>query len=346
MTDRFDQGFEQLSVLSYPVQLIELDEGVLLRRADIRLFIAGEHALSSIAIIISLCSSQSCLIAEILKAFPPSRKSEIVDLLKSLIAKRLLIIADDKEDNLLMDESNEDIFFWQFDRQPKEVHNHTNKMKVDLIGLNALSMSLREVLQRTGLKHENINLVTYESLTQSEYKDDHFEYLEFDKWLDEVQRDAKRIILACAPFGAQELLLPINKICCDHHIPFLPVIIENTIIKIGPLVRPGETACLECLRTREDGHLSNVYIERVHEQYYEQSQMIMSQHGLIVDICANIVGLEIIKIGMGLALGSELLEYDCITNESIRRWVLANPFCNVCASLFPDPRSNTDGIQQ
>ena len=121
---------EDLTVLAYPFQVIESDDGVLIKRASKRILISGSNALSSILLVLSKCSAQASKVSNILISFPPERRNELSLLIQQLIKENFLIVDSNISADDLQNETKEDVFYWQLDKSRAKTIDHINKYSV------------------------------------------------------------------------------------------------------------------------------------------------------------------------------------------------------------------------
>ena len=88
-------------------------------------------------------------------------------------------------------------------------------------------------------------------------------------------------VVATADFSGQQLLRHWNSWCVNRGCTFLPVMLDKGIGCVGPLVVPGETACYECLRARENSNLEDPETRRAAENLVavvRRSDSMVSSH--------------------------------------------------------------------
>ena len=93
---------------------------------------------------------------------------------------------------------------------------------------------------------------------------------------------------------------PWNEFCVRHRRPFLPVVLQDLIGYIGPIVVPGETACFECLRARQNSNLINPETQRAAEARAFDGQAIAAAHPAMSASLGAIAGFELTSVSRRL----------------------------------------------
>jgi thiazole/oxazole-forming peptide maturase SagC family component len=104
---------------------------------------------------------------------------------------------------------------------------------------------------------------------------------------------------------------------------------------IGPLVIPGDTACLECLRARQNACLTNATERRVAERGAFDGQRVTAYHPAMVGMVAEAAAFELIRFYAALPQWKvgRLIELNLLSTAMAHRKVLKAPRCPVCSSL-------------
>jgi thiazole/oxazole-forming peptide maturase SagC family component len=113
------------------------------------------------------------------------------------------------------------------------------------------------------------------------------------------------------------------------------VIIEKLRGYIGPLVVPGETACYECLRRRQNAHLNDPEVERESE-ITPPGPKIVGFHPSIASVLGDIAAFELTKLYsdvLPLRNSGNQIEVDLLTSKMMKRKVFKVPRCAVCSPL-------------
>jgi thiazole/oxazole-forming peptide maturase SagC family component len=114
------------------------------------------------------------------------------------------------------------------------------------------------------------------------------------------------------------------------------VILQNLIGYVGPLVIPGETACYECLRQRQNAHMNDPEVQRASESVTTTDSKVVGFHPSMASVLGDIAAFELTKLYTdGLPLGNigTQIEVNLLTSEMMTRKVLKVPRCAVCSPL-------------
>jgi thiazole/oxazole-forming peptide maturase SagC family component len=119
-------------------------------------------------------------------------------------------------------------------------------------------------------------------------------------------------------------------------VQFLPVVLQDLIGTVGPLVIPGESACLECLRARENAHMDDPEKRRASEYGAFHGQVVNAFHPSMASILGDLAAMELVKFHgqlMRSQLVGHLIEVNLVAPEITVRRVLKLPRCEVCGSV-------------
>lgn len=322
-----------IAYTAYPFQVLEYPSGVILRRGDIQILIEGEDGLSTVLIILTLTSGSKSTIPEILIRFPEFRRVEVKSLLEELIKKRFLFKEDLLSNNKIQDESTSDVFYWQLNKRPGEVSELIGKKPIAIVGINKLSLKIRDALEGIGI--DDYDMVDYGPLRgfsvnqQNNIKKNK----PFDDWKNSINYNT--IVIGSMEFGGQALLLELNEWCVQKGISFLPIVIDHMKAFIGPLVIPHQTACLQCLRSRQNAHLHNISLERFAENFSNDGQEVAANHPSLINVAAEITAFEIIRAFGNLKPNyhPSLIEVDLLNGRMLNKRVLKIPRCKICSNF-------------
>jgi thiazole/oxazole-forming peptide maturase SagC family component len=109
---------------------------------------------------------------------------------------------------------------------------------------------------------------------------------------------------------------------------------------IGPLVIPSETACLECLKARQNSHLQDHVSRHAVEAVAFESQGYLGFHPSMAHILGDIAAFEVFKFCSGslpsVNVGT-LIEVNLLATRITTRRVLKVPRCPACSPLNTAP---------
>ena len=107
------------------------------------------------------------------------------------------------------------------------------------------------------------------------------------------------------------------------------------LIQVGPLVIPRETACLECLRLRQNSNMDNYSERRAIERAYASCDQSPAIHPAMASIAADVAAMEIAKFFGKLPFKAAgiLHEINLLKGNWQARRVLKMPRCPICGDL-------------
>src|SRR5438105_471220 len=105
-----------------PVQMIETEQGLILKRGGMETRIRGEGAAAAVHYVLRAVVHQPLTRNEICqRAAAPDR--EIMDqLIQQLVERRILVSAESKDDGNETRESNLEVFYWHFGERTRQVN--------------------------------------------------------------------------------------------------------------------------------------------------------------------------------------------------------------------------------
>jgi len=338
--------FENQKLRLLPVQLIASDQSLILKRGRTEIKIDGEGAEEVVALIIEATSGASATLEEIFQQFAAPHRPTVQRLIEHLLDRRILVSAEVEAAPVDIPESGLDIFHWHFGLRTEQVNERLNNQHIAIVGVNGISRQLVTALATAGV--EDITVVDYPLLRNVRlFHDDgavrapewpaSAQHLikNYEVWTEKVDLDELNCLVATSDFGGQHLLRPWNTFCLKHNIHFLPVLLQDLIGSVGPLVVPGETACLECLRARQNAHLRDIEAQRAADYHAFDGQVVTGFHPAMASILGDIAALELSKFYGGLQgwqVGA-LIEVNLLATKMTARKVLRIPRCMVCSNL-------------
>ena len=280
-------------------------------------------------------------------------------LLTALLARRLL--AELGPDQPLPgpdrdgEESGLDVFYWEFGTTAAQVQERLDTRHVAVLGINCISRQLVGALQAVGLRHlrvadhpllRNRRMFREDELRADEWPSWLPAPLSYEEWRDTTDPVTLDCLVATADFGAQALMRSWNEFCVLNNRIFLPVVLDRLVGLVGPLVVPGETACYECLRAREDANREEFALRRALEQPTAavQRQVVSGFHPSMATILGDLAAVELHKyysLAMPYRVGT-LFEVNLLSPSLTSRKVLKVPRCPVCSPLNKRPAVNPE----
>jgi molybdopterin-synthase adenylyltransferase len=335
---------------AFPIQVIELKDGVLLRRGRVQVKIGGDRAVTAIQKVLEATSGSSVPASAIYSLFAEQDRDQVDQLLRFLKMRRLLVVSDGSApENEVETESPQDVLYWHFGADAATAHDRLGAKSFAILGVNEISRRLAPALLESGAT--NLEVVDYPLLRNVRLFDEDgntrenggwpaaFSPAAFDNWLPLIEPDRLHCVIATSDFGGQHFLRQFNELCVEKKINFLPVVLSDLVGYVGPLVIPGETACLECLRARQNSNLDQFVAQRAAEEQSYEGQEVNGYLPSMASILADIAAVEIVKFFTGLPQmrAGHLIEVNLLAGRMESAKVLKVPRCPVCSPLRKTP---------
>jgi molybdopterin-synthase adenylyltransferase len=327
-----------------PVQLLEITGSVILKRGCTEFRVSGEEASEVLKRVLTITSAGNATCQEICEQFGLPKRQAVQVLLEQLVARHILVFSDDADFGTNDAESGLDIFYWHFNTSARKVTEELNTRHIVILGVNCISRQLVTSLVASDMV--NVQVVDIPLLRNLRLFDEH-ERLEISKWtgplpiayqawVDKAHQSTRDCLIATSDYGNHEVLREWNKFCVERHIHFLPVVLQDVIGYVGPFVVPGETACFECLRARQNAHFDDPEKERATEEVAYEAQSVIGFHPSMASILGDIAAFELTKFYSGVLprwnVGS-LIEVNLLATHLTVRKVLKVPRCLICSPL-------------
>lgn len=328
---------------SLPAQLIQTEEGTVLKRGCIEILFHGQNSDHLSAILGSF--RKGATQKEVLTGFAEEHRPDILALIELLQRRNVLVPIDDSCTNLSdVSEDSLSLFYWHFDPCGHSIPARLRSRKIAILGVNSVSRRLSASLQLAGF--ENTALVMYPSRFCPESKNPtpglmsansppHQEPLTFEAWFGKIDWASMDCLVATSDCGGRDLLREWNELAMQHRCHFLPIVLQDVIGYLGPLVIPNETACYECLISRENSHQETFTLRRAVEHSAFRGQP-SAFHPLMASVLADVAAFEMARFysqSIPGHLSSSLIEVNLLGASITRRKVLKVPRCVVCSTL-------------
>lgn len=333
-----DASNERLCAL--PAQLLSVEGAVILTRGVIELWVRGERAAEVVPAVLAAASGAGISRRELVDRFAAPDREMVEKLLDDLISRSILVRSseqppvDDVEPAL-------DVFYWHFGQTARTTLEKLNAKPIAIMGVNSISRRIAESLRSLGV--EGVQVVDFHILRNlrlhdaaGNLKTDEWPSqppVPYETWAESLADQEMSCLVATSDFGGSHLMLEWNRFCIENRIDFLPVVLERFTGTIGPFVIPGETACYECLRRREDSNMDAPEIERIPETGAPERQAVTGFHPAMANVLGEIAAMELCKIyGGGLPWHpNRIIEVNLMAPAITPRRVLKLPLCPVCS---------------
>jgi bacteriocin biosynthesis cyclodehydratase domain-containing protein len=335
------QGSQKLRAL--PVQFIEVPGGVIVKRGRAEIKIGGERAAEVVRSVLSAAVAAASS-DEICCAFAAPDREAVRELISKFEARRILVPVKNGDLPPEVPEANLDIFYWHFGSRGLQVSERLSSQRITIVGVNCISRRLAAALAVDGAR--NMEVVHYPLLCNLRLLDDDGEVQpeewpeplprprDYSDWLEELDPESLGCLVATSDFGGLHLMRVWNEFCVRKKRHFLPVVLQDLIGYIGPLVVPRETACFECLRARQNSHLAEPEIQRAAEPHSFTLQAVTGFHPSMASVLGDLAAMELSRFYGGWAppraVGT-LIEVNLVAPELTARSVLKVPRCRVCS---------------
>jgi bacteriocin biosynthesis cyclodehydratase domain-containing protein len=327
-----------------PVHLIKLEDGTILKRGTLETYVRGEMAFEVLHSVLAN-AAEGATIEELLAGFGQEDRSVVDQILHQLIARRLMIRANDTGGFETGSETAENIFYWEFGQDAESVRARLREVRIAIIGVNEIARELAQCLSVSGF--EDPLVVDCDRLRSRRfYLDDGG--LDVDSWTGAVpisesewerqeQHRNTECVVATSDHGGLHWLRRWNARGVARRQHFFPVTMQNLTGCVGPYVIPGETACFECVRARQNSNLSRPDHQRAAEKVAFECQDVLGYHPLMPRVVAHAAAMELVKFwsrALPFAQAGSLIEIDLLTPRLTTRKVLRIPSCPVCGGLY------------
>ena len=325
------------------LQTIVHDGGVILKRGTTRLFLDGEDIVDLVDVVVEkLAGGRQAALSDLVAAVGVKRSDALEALIAKLQEHRLLVTANSQRQD---GDRREEIFFWNYQTTFAEIIGELAEVDLTLFGVNTIGLALLGNLRGCGFR--NMTFVDHAALRNADYYDAQGQLrreisgamsvppVPFDDWnRDEEKRLACFIV--CCDFGGRVLMRDWNRFCVENRVLFYPVALVDHIAHIGPLVRPGEGPCYECLWARENANMANAAFTRAGEAEPDTGYHAVGYLQPMARAAADYAAIDLLKIFSNALpenpLGS-LIEIDLLAPRLVTRDLIKVPDCPVCAEL-------------
>jgi molybdopterin-synthase adenylyltransferase len=326
-----------------PVQFVDVGGAVIIKRGRAEVKIGGERA-GEVVRRVFAAAAAGANSEEIEASFAAPDRPAVAGLIAQLEARRFLVPVGDAEPPLDSSESNLDVFYWHFGSSTAQASKGLSDNPITIVGVNCVSRRLAAALQADGAR--NLEVVHYPLLCNLRLLDERGQLRpgewpelapqprEYRQWWDGLDPRSLGCLVATSDFGGLQLMRSWNEFCVRNKLHFLPIVLQDLIGYIGPLVIPGETSCFECLRARQNSHLSEWELERAPEVYSFTGQVVAGFHPSMASILGDLAAIEMSRFYVGWApprLVGTLIEVNFLAPAVSSRKVLRIPRCRVCA---------------
>lgn len=326
------------------INLIEMPDATIIKRGRVEIKVAGDEAAQVLRTIFAAAQNGATR-EQILDLFAPPERPAVEALLDHLIARRILVTEGNS--GPIASESELDIFYWHFGAHTTDVRQRLNSKRIKILGINHISRRLVAGLHASGadsFQVIDVPLLRHEAWFKESgnLQEDVWEGFQpkVQQYSGDLDPDAQDCVVATSDTGTIEQLRAFNEFCVLHNLCFFPVMLQDLVGYIGPLVHPGETPCFECLRSRQNAHLMDYSHRRAVESAFLNQQAAGGFHPSMASILGDIAAIELTKcfgLPNPLARVGTVIEVNLLGVEMKARRILKLPRCPVCSRLNRAP---------
>ena len=117
----------------------------------------------------------------------------------------------------------------------------------------------------------------------------------YDAWESSPPDASMVCLVVCSDFGGLQRLAGWNALAYRRGWHFLPVVLQNAVGLVGPLVIPKETACFQCLLSREEANSPTVAVKRATEMFAFEGQLVAAYHPSMATALGDVAAVELTK---------------------------------------------------
>jgi len=307
----------------------------------VQITIDGEHAQEVIEQITKICD-QGASFEEILAHFRESDHPSLISLLEFLVARNFLVSCECDTAFSKETEQPSDIFYWHFDPHIKPLSRRIRATKIAVVGVNRLGQEIVSSLRHSDFG--DIQVIDHPDLFDNRLPN-HLDLfsshaINLEQWETHSGWNSVDCVVVASDIGKCDQLDWWNHTCVGRKVHFLPVILNNIVGYVGPLVISGETACYECLKARENSHMDNASVHRALEHSAPASRKAIGSHPTMYSVLASLATFELVRFYGRTFPGSQggmVMEVNLLNSTMKRRNVLKVPRCACCSSMKKQP---------
>lgn len=333
-------------------QLIEREGEVIVKRGRAEIRIRGERAADLVGLVLETASNGGATPEQITEVAAGPDRAAVAEIVEQLRRRRILVPLE-AEEVVSSEETSLDVFYWHFGDEAQAVADRLNSARLAILGVNHISARLASSLAAVGAGGVRVfdvpllrNLSFFDDedgLSADAWPAKVIPPSHTDEWERELEAGAVDCLIATSDFGGLESMRKWNRLCVEHGCMFLPVVLQDLIGYVGPLVVPGQTACFECLRARQNSNMTDPEAERAAEYGAYDGQRIAGFHPSMASVLGDIASIELLKwfgIRQPLWRAATLIEVNLLAPLLQTRRVLKIPRCTVCSRLNERPTIN------
>lgn len=334
-----------------PVQICQLEDGVLLCRGASEVRLRGQGAGDAIRLVFEALSERARTPAELVREAAAPERARLLELI-GILSRRRLLVADGATDLAAGPEEPLDVLYWELGLDRGQVQRRLADVRISILGVNAITERLVHGLSVSEAR--SLQVVDYPLLRNLSFFDARgrlreerwprdLHVLSTGQWTEASGLTKGDCVVATSEFGGAHLLRKWNEFCVSRELHFYPIVLDRYMGYLGPLTIPGETPCYECTRARENANFQKPELERAREFEAESHQPAVGAHPVMATLLGELASLELLKFYGRLTPPriDRLIEFNLLGGEMRSRKVLRIPRCSVCSAAFERPGMST-----
>jgi thiazole/oxazole-forming peptide maturase SagC family component len=340
-------------VKAFPVKLIYDKGAVFIVRGCQEIRITGDFASEIVSSIINFASEKPVAIKDIINQFAAPDRDAIHNLIKHLIEKSILVPENATQEINTQPENSLDIFYWHFNESATNVIEKYQRNRIALIGVNSITRQLAVTLSESGASNfaivDDPFLRNEEMFRNNEPIRDKWPFdtpapLTIEQWSNEDKDLQFDCMAVSSDFGFTPMISKWNSLCVSNNRKMIPLVLDRMVGYVGPLIVPGETACYECLRARENSNMDDYSLKRRTENVSFECQKIRGRHPAMASIIGNMAAMELTSFYSGIkqVKVGYMVEIKMLEPDMQMRKVLKLPRCPVCSPFKNHSAVNLD----
>ncbi|MCB1497410.1 MAG: TOMM precursor leader peptide-binding protein [Bauldia sp.] len=337
-----DDGIPGITEARYRLlglQAVRHDGGVVIRRGKTRLEVPGEKAGDLLDLLVARSAEGSGIDLEEIQGAIDATDHELLRLLvERLRSARLLVRGGD-----IGGERRDDIFYWNHGTTAAATAANITSIDLAVFGINHVSLPLLGNLRSCGFRR--LTLVDHPALRNLDFFDEDRKLRSeiagamsvrprsFEEWQGRGRPSECQVV--CSDVGGLGLMRDWNRSCVAANVPFYPIVLEDEVAHLGPLVIPGEGPCFECLCLRREAAAADPDRERATQGHAFFGRVVSGYLQPMARVAADIAAIELLKFFSRTLPGGaagRLIEADLMVPALRTRTVLKVPRCPVCAT--------------
>jgi bacteriocin biosynthesis cyclodehydratase domain-containing protein len=329
------------------IQVIPYADGIVIRRGNARVFMRGEGLGDLLDLIVRRSAAgDGVSLAGLMAEVEGARHTRLGSLFDRLKGERLLVPADGASG-----ERPEDIFYWNHGASAAIGRENVAGVELAVFGVNHIALPLLGNLRSCGFRA--VTLVDHPALRNLDFFTDSEQLRPeiagamatpprgLDDWTATATPADCHVV--CSDFGGLDLMREWNRKCVASGTSFYPIVLEDEVASLGPLVVPGEGPCYECLVARQDSNRIDPARMRATEAHAFFGQEVTGFVQPMARVAADLAAVDLLKYFSRVLPGGiagRMIEADLMAPSLRTRNVLKAPRCPVCSPGRTDSASS------